>query len=572
MKEKMEQARISHGFGPCIDEGSRTLILGSFPSVKSREAAFFYGHPQNRFWKVLELIFEDNIKPADSTESGPAGKILSSAAEPPASVQDAFNAANSEAAIAAKKDFLHRHHIALYDVIESCTITGSSDSSIRDVVPADIMGLLNAAPIERIFVNGKTAKKYYDKYLYPLCGQTAVCLPSTSPANAAWSLEKLAEKWEILVRPEIQYVDSTSNFYSDKDSRDGYLVWPDSGCGENTASAALDPKSDSTRSASLPLPLIRFHSLDDIGFVDASFTTRFGGVSRGVLGSLNLGFNRGDTEENLLTNWKRCAASMDCSLEQMIATDQVHGTEIIKAEEGQGLGTGLAPAAVSGLTAASAVRAGSPAEEGLLRPKVSGVDGFWCDTPGLTLCASFADCVPVYLVDPVGKRVSLAHSGWKGTVLQIAGKAVQILAGQGSRPQDIIAVIGPSISGAHYEVTEDVICAFRTGRISGSVGIQDMAGAEGTGLEAGNSLQYPDGHEVPYSDTELSDIYIQTDKRHFHLDLWAAIYYTLIHAGVRPENIHFSGICTWENADILWSHRRSGGKRGNMNAFLKIKD
>ena len=112
MKEKMEQARISHGFGPCIDEGSRTLILGSFPSVKSREAAFFYGHPQNRFWKVLELIFEDNIKPADSTESGPAGKILSSAAEPPASVQDAFNAANSEAAIAAKKDFLHRHHIA----------------------------------------------------------------------------------------------------------------------------------------------------------------------------------------------------------------------------------------------------------------------------------------------------------------------------------------------------------------------------------------------------------------------------------------------------------------------------
>ncbi len=179
MKEKMEQARISHGFGPYIDEGSRTLILGSFPSVKSREAGFFYGHPQNRFWKVLERVLEDNIKPADSTESGPARKILSSAAEPPASVQDAFNAANSEAAIAAKKAFLRRHHIALYDVIESCTITGSSDSSIRDVVPADIMGLLNAAPIERIFVNGKTAKKYYDKYLYPLCGQTAVCLPST---------------------------------------------------------------------------------------------------------------------------------------------------------------------------------------------------------------------------------------------------------------------------------------------------------------------------------------------------------------------------------------------------------
>lgn len=556
----MQQERISHGFGPYIDSGSRALILGSFPSVKSREADFFYGHPQNRFWKVLERVFDDNINPVDSTDPGPAGKPALSDGSGRASVPDAFHTANNPTAIAAKKAFLRRHHIALYDVIESCTITGSSDSSIRDVVPADIMGLLNAAPIERIFVNGKTAKKYYDKYLYPLCGQTAVCLPSTSPANAAWSLEKLAEKWEILVRPEIQYVDSTSNFYSDKDSRDGYLVWPDSGCGENTTSAALDPKSDSTRSASLPLPLIRFHSLDDIGFVDASFTTRFGGVSRGVLGSLNLGFNRGDTEENLLTNWKRCAASMDCSLEQMIATDQVHGTEILRAEEGMGLAIGLAPAAGSpGMSAdGSAVSA--------LRPGVSGIDGFWCNTPGLTLCASFADCVPVYLADPVGRRISLVHSGWKGTVGQIAGKAVRILAGQGSKPQDIIAVIGPSISGEHYEVTEDVIKAFREGQIYANGGKTAVTGP------GGNTSEIEAPRSALYTEAELKDIYVQTDRIHYRLDLWAAIYYTLVHAGVRPENIHFSGICTWENADILWSHRRSGGKRGNMNAFLKIKE
>ena len=556
----MQQERISHGFGPYIDSGSRALILGSFPSVKSREADFFYGHPQNRFWKVLERVFDDNINPVDSTDPGPAGKPALSDGSGRASVPDAFHTANNPTAIAAKKAFLRRHHIALYDVIESCTITGSSDSSIRDVVPADIMGLLSAAPIERIFVSGRTAKKYYDKYLYTLCGQTAVCLPSTSPANAAWSLEKLASEWEIVARPKIRYVDSPSNFYHDKDTRDGYLVWPEDECTDNTASASVDASSADIRSAFKSLPLIRFHSLDKMGFVDSSFTTRSGGVSRGILGSLNLGFNRGDREDNLRTNWERCAAAMDCSLEQMIATDQVHGTEILRAEEGMGLATGLAPAAGSpGMSAdGSAVSA--------LRPGVSGIDGFWCNTPGLTLCASFADCVPVYLADPVGRRISLVHSGWKGTVGQIAGKAVRILAGQGSKPQDIIAVIGPSISGEHYEVTEDVIKAFREGQIYANGGKTAVTGP------GGNTSEIEAPRSALYTEAELKDIYVQTDRIHYRLDLWAAIYYTLVHAGVRPENIHFSGICTWENADILWSHRRSGGKRGNMNAFLKIKE
>ncbi len=525
----MQQERLSHGFGPYIDSESRTLILGSFPSVKSREAAFFYGHPQNRFYPVLERVFEDNIVPVENANPCLAGEAgLSSAA----GGADAIEAANNAAVIAAKKAFLKRHHIALYDVIESCAITGSSDSSIRDVVPADIMALLNAAPIERIFVNGKTAKKYYDKYLYTLCGQTAVCLPSTSPANAAWNLEKLIAEWKIVAKPEVRYVDSMSNFYADKDTRDGYLIFPVSG--------------------ETGLPLIRFHSFDKIAFVDAAFTTRFGGVSKGVLGSLNLGFNRGDGEAELRMNWKRCAAAMNCSLEQMIATNQVHGTEILRAEEGMGLGTGLAPEAGNAFhTGEIRNSAGEACAEPdcLFHPRVTSVDGFWCDTPGLALCASFADCVPVYLVDPVGRRVSLVHSGWKGTAGQIAGKAVRILEKQGSLPTDIVAVIGPSISGAHYEVTADVIEKF--------VDTRQLA------QDAGFS---------PYSGDELSDIYVQTDAKHYHLDLWAAIYYTLVHAGVRPENIHFSGICTWENADVLWSHRRSGGRRGNMNAFLKIRN
>lgn len=547
---------ISHGFGPYIDEDSRTLILGSFPSVKSREADFFYGHPQNRFWKVLERVFDDNINPVDSTDPGLAGKPALSDGSGRASVSDAFHTANNPTAIAAKKSFLRRHHIALYDVIESCTITGSSDSSIRDVVPADILGLLNAAPIERIFVNGRTAKKYYDKYLYTLCGQTAVCLPSTSPANAVWNLEKLAAEWKIIARPEIRFVDLNSNFYRDKDTRDGYLVWSAPEHAENTTSELHGPSFDGTRAAFSSLPLIRFHSLDKIRFVDASFTTRFGGTSKGLLGSLNLGFNRGDSEENLKENWSRCAKACDCVLEQMIATDQVHGTEILRAEEGMG----LAPA--SGSAEAAAARF----EAAFLRPRVTSVDGFWSDTPGLTLCASFADCVPVYLADPVGKRISLVHSGWKGTVGQIAGKAVRILAGQGSKPQDIIAVIGPSISGEHYEVTKDVIKAFREGQI--------YANGEKTAVTGpgDNTSEIEAPRSALYTETELRDIYVQTDRIHYHLDLWAAIYYTLVHAGVRPENIHFSGICTWENADILWSHRRSGGKRGNMNAFLKIRE
>lgn len=505
----MEQTRVSHGFGPCIDSGSRTLILGSFPSVKSREASFFYGHPQNRFWKVLEAIFEDNISLVDVALSGSAsGAASCGTAVKDTPAMDVSAEENVKSDIAAKKAFLGRHHIALYDVIEACTITGSSDASIRDVVPADIVGLLRQAPIERIFVNGKTAKKYYDKYLFPVCGQTAVCLPSTSPANAAWSLDRLAEAWRCVAKAGVWYVDPQSSFYADKDIRDGYL------------------------DMSGQLPLIRFHSLEETGFVDAAFTTRLGGVSTGVLGSLNLGFNRGDTEENLKANFDTCARAMNTRLDEMIATDQIHETKIIKAERSMGLGSELTR-------------------------KVTGVDGFWADTPGLTLCASFADCLPVYLADPVGHRISLVHSGWKGTVGQIAGKAVKILESQGSRPENMIAVVGPSISGDRYEVTEDVIAAFRGSQ--GNDSEKEVSGAFRKG--SGN-----------YSEEELAAIFRRTDAKHYLLDLWAAIYFTLVHGGVLPENIHFSGICTWENADILWSHRRSGGRRGNMNAFLKIRE
>lgn len=153
---------VVHPIPPLYDENSRILILGSFPSVKSREASFFYGHPQNRFWRVMAAIMGEDVPQA--TEE--------------------------------KRSFLLRNHIAVWDTIASCEIYGSSDSSIRNVVPHDLRPILQTAKICRIFTNGKTSDRYYRKYCQPLTGREAVCLPSTSPANAAWSLEQLTKAWQ----------------------------------------------------------------------------------------------------------------------------------------------------------------------------------------------------------------------------------------------------------------------------------------------------------------------------------------------------------------------------------------
>ena len=154
--------RIDHPIPACYDGDSRILILGSFPSVKSREQMFFYGHPQTRFWKVVAAEVNDPSVPATVEE---------------------------------KRAFLLRHHIALWDVIASCEITGSSDASIRDAKPNDLSTILEAADIRAIYTNGAKAYDLYQKYLLPRTGREAVKLPSTSPANAAYSLERLIEIW-----------------------------------------------------------------------------------------------------------------------------------------------------------------------------------------------------------------------------------------------------------------------------------------------------------------------------------------------------------------------------------------
>ena len=157
--------KIAHPIEPLYSIDSKILILGSFPSQKSREQMFFYGHPQNRFWRVLSAVFE-----CDTPET-----------------------------VDQKREFILSHKIALWDVIASCEIEGSADSSIKNVVPNDFTEILNTADINQIFVNGKTAHKFYNKYIKDTLGREAVCLPSTSPANAAWSVEKLVSAWKIIL-------------------------------------------------------------------------------------------------------------------------------------------------------------------------------------------------------------------------------------------------------------------------------------------------------------------------------------------------------------------------------------
>mgnify|MGYP000055080797 CR=1 FL=1 len=152
---------VQHTFEPVFDEHSRILILGSFPSVKSRENQFYYGHPQNRFWRLMARLLNVPV---------------------PQSIDE-------------KKTMLLTHGLALWDVIASCDIKGSSDSSIKNVKPTELRKILDASNIKQIYANGSKAGQLYKKYQLPLTGMEAVVLPSTSPANAAWSLERLCEAW-----------------------------------------------------------------------------------------------------------------------------------------------------------------------------------------------------------------------------------------------------------------------------------------------------------------------------------------------------------------------------------------
>lgn len=155
--------RVYHELDPIFDSNSKILILGTLPSVKSRENHFYYAHPQNRFWRILEQLYEVQFTDIES-----------------------------------KKQFLYDNSIALWDVIASCDIKGSSDASIKNIEVNDIEYLLNNSKIDKIFVNGKKAEEFYNKYVYSKTNKPCISLPSTSPANAKYTIDKLIEEWKMI--------------------------------------------------------------------------------------------------------------------------------------------------------------------------------------------------------------------------------------------------------------------------------------------------------------------------------------------------------------------------------------
>lgn len=262
------------------------------------------------------------------------------------------------------------------------------------------------------------------------------------------------------------------------------------------------------------VPLLRFAVLEETGVVEHCFTTRLGGVSEGIYTSMNLSFTRGDKEEAVQENYGRIAQCMGASKDAFVCSDQTHTTNVKKATK-------------------------EDAGCGVTRPKTyQDVDGLITNVPGLVLSTFFADCVPLYFVDPVHRAIGMSHSGWRGTVGRM-GRATILAMGQeyGTKPEDLICAIGPSICKDCYEVSEDVAEAFAA----------EFKGQEEKILEAKGNGKY-------------------------QLDLWKANEIVLLEAGVKKSHLAVTNLCTCCNPELLFSHRASHGKRGNLGAFLRLKE
>lgn len=263
------------------------------------------------------------------------------------------------------------------------------------------------------------------------------------------------------------------------------------------------------------VPYIQFKNLSATGIVKHGFSTRKGGVSTGIFSSMNLNFKRGDDPDAVMENYRRMAAALNMRVEDMVLSDQTHTTNVrVITEEDRG--------------------------KGILKPQdYSDVDGMITNVPGIVLVTSYADCVPLYFVDPVRKAIGLSHSGWKGTVGHIGQKTVwKMHEVYGSEPKDIVAAIGPSICQSCYEVSDDVAGAFRAN----------------------------------FTADEAADILLDKGNGKYQLDLWKANWYVLTDAGILPEHLSVTDLCTACHPDLLWSHRKTNGQRGGLSAFLSLID
>ena len=253
---------------------------------------------------------------------------------------------------------------------------------------------------------------------------------------------------------------------------------------------------------------LTFPVLDGAENVRHLFSTRKGGVSRGIYESMNLSFHRGDDAENVLENFRRIAALFDSTPDKIVCAKQTHTTNIRRVTK-EDAGKGVTK-----------------------EPDYEEIDGLVTNEPELILCTSFADCVPLYFVDPEKKAIGLAHSGWRGTVEKIGQVAIERMQEQyGTKPDDLLAAVGPCIGVCHFEVGDEVSEIFR--------------------------------------ETFGEDVLEQHEKWHVNLPL--SVQKTLLSAGIPEKNITMAEICTYCHSDLLFSHRKTNGKRGNLGAFLALK-
>lgn len=259
-------------------------------------------------------------------------------------------------------------------------------------------------------------------------------------------------------------------------------------------------------------PMLVYPLLEQTGMVKHCFTTRQGGVSEGIFESLNLSFTRGDKRESVEENFRRVAGAMGTEYENFVFTDQTHTTNVKrvgKADAGKGL----------------------TKERGY-----SNIDGLITNEPGIVLSTFYADCVPLYFVDPVHRAIGLSHSGWRGTVGRMGKVTLDAMNREfQTRPEEVICAIGPSICQSCYEISEDVAAEFK--------------------------------REFKEQERE---VLIDKGNGKYQLDLWRANQFILLEAGVKPEHLALTNICTCCNSKLLFSHRASQGKRGNLGAFLSI--
>lgn len=258
---------------------------------------------------------------------------------------------------------------------------------------------------------------------------------------------------------------------------------------------------------------LTYPALEELsGFVHA-FSTRLGGVSEGIYSSMNLSFTRGDDENSVMENYRRLAEAVGFSVENIVTSDQTHTANvrvITEADRGNGI----------------------------TKPRpYTDVDGMITNVPGLVLATFYADCVPLYFIDPVRKAIGLSHSGWRGTAAHIGAVTVRRMQEEyGSLPEDIYGAIGPSICQECYEVSEDVILEF----------------------------------QKTFPEQSWRDLFYRKENGKYQLNLWEANRQIMLEAGLIEEHISLPGLCTCCNPEFLFSHRASRGKRGNLGAFLGI--